>query len=54
MVSVANDLTKRDCPRESELVNLRKEKNAEEVGPLKYVIRSPPGDRKVVKLPKQQ
>ena len=54
MVSVANDLTKRDRARESELVNLRKEKNAEEVGPWKYVIRGPPGDRKIVKLPKQQ
>ena len=52
-VAVANDLTKRDREKELELLSLRNQKNSDEVGPWKYVIRGPPGDRKLVKLRKQ-
>ena len=52
-VAVANDLTKRDKDKELELLSLRNPKNSDEVGPWKYVIRGPPGDRKLVKLRKQ-
>ena len=52
-VAVSNDLTKRDREKELELLSLRNQKNSNEVGPWKYVIRGPPGDRKLVKLRKQ-
>ena len=52
-VAVANNLTKRDREKELELLSLRNQKNSDEVGPWKYVIRGPPGDRKLVKLRKQ-
>ena len=51
-VSVANDLTKKDRERELELVFMKNQKNSEGVGPWKYVIRGPPGDRKLGKLRK--
>ena len=52
-VAIANDMTKRDREKELELVNQRREKNLAVVGPWKYVIRGPPGDRKIVKVRKQ-
>ena len=52
-VAIANDMTKRDREKELELVNQRREKNLAVVGPWKYVIRGPPGDRKIVKIRKQ-
>ena len=51
-VAIANDRTKRDREKELELVNQRREKNLAVVGPWKYVIRSPPRDRKIVKMKK--
>ena len=52
-LAVANDLTKGDREKELELLALRNQKNSDEVGPWKYVIRGPPVDRKLVKLRKQ-
>ena len=48
-VAIANDMTKRDREKEIELVNQRRENNLAVVGPWKYVIRGPRGDRKIVK-----
>ena len=48
-ISIANDMTKKHREKELELVNQKKEKNSSEVGPWKYVIRGPPGDRKICK-----
>ena len=45
-ISIANDMTKKDREKELELVTQKKEKNSSEVGPWKYVIRGPPGDKK--------
>ena len=44
-VAIANDMTKRDREKELELVNQRREKNLAVVGPWKYVIRGPPGQK---------
>ena len=51
-ISIANDMTKKDREKDLELVTQKKEKNSSEVGPWKYVIRGPPGDRKIVKTRK--
>ena len=48
-VAISNDLTKKDRERELELVAERNQKNSLEVGPWKFVIRGPPGDRKLQK-----
>ena len=50
---MSNDLTKKDREREAELVTLKKSKNESEVGPWKYLIRGPPGDRRIIKIPKR-
>ena len=51
-VAISNDLTKKDRERELELVAERNQKNSLEVGPWKFVIRGPPGDRKLQKIRK--
>ena len=48
-----NDLTKKDRERELELVAERNQKNSLEVGLWKFVIRGPPGYRKLQKTRKQ-
>ena len=52
-VAISNDLTKKDRERELELVAERNQKNSLEVGPWKFVIRGPPGDKKLQKTRKQ-
>ena len=52
-VAISNDLTKKDRERELELVAERNQKNSLEVGLWKFVIRGPPGDRKLQKTRKQ-
>ena len=39
-VAVANDLTKNDREKELELLSLRNQKNSDDMGPWKYVIRA--------------
>ena len=48
-VAISNDLTKKDREREFELVAERNQKKFLEVGPWKFVIRGPPGNRKLQK-----
>lgn len=52
-ISCANDLTKKDRDRETELVSERNEKNSSEGGPWRYVIRGAPGERTILKIKKQ-
>ena len=52
IVSVANDLTKKDREKEAELMIQKKSKNLAETGPWKYVARGPPGDRKIIRIKK--
>lgn len=49
-ISVQNDLSKSDREVESKLVKEMKQKNLEETGPWKYVIRGPPGERMLKKI----
>lgn len=50
--SFQNDLTRKDRETELALVTERNQKNSQEEGPWKYVIRGPPGERALKKINK--
>lgn len=52
-ISVQNDMTKKDREAENELVKKMKQKNSQGTGPLKYVIRGPPGERNLMQIKRQ-
>ena len=49
-MTIQNDMSQKDHEHERELVLEKFSKNAEAAGNCRYVIRGPPGERKLIKI----